>query len=89
MTTQPPAQNSVFQQTDYVPGAADSSGYQIMVDNIVAVLFFICLVFAFYIRMLYPPKDYFVSKALYFLIISLVIRLVMATGHFVFDQKID
>jgi hypothetical protein len=67
-------------------GAADSSGAQLLVNNIMSGIYFICLIFALYIRMCYPPKDFFVRKALFFLIISLAIRLVMTTGRFVLDQ---
>jgi hypothetical protein len=82
MTTPLSADNSAFNQADYVSEVTDTLDAQKVVNNIIAILFLICLIFALYIKIVYPPKDYFVNRALYFLIVSLAIRLVMATGRF-------
>ena len=45
----------------------------------VGVIFCVCLAIAIYIKCFYPPSDYFVYRALNYLIISLFIRIVMTT----------
>ena len=55
---------------------------QILLSNIFAISFLICLILAVSIRRFYPTKDYFVDRALNFLIFSLVIRLGMMAYDF-------
>jgi hypothetical protein len=89
MTAPLSADNSAFSPTNYVPEIIDTLDAQKLVNNVIAILFLMCLIFALHIKIVYPPKDYFVNRALYFLIVSLVIRLIMATMRFFFEEKID
>ena len=55
---------------------------QILISNIFAISFLVCLILAVSLRRFYPTKDYFVDRALNFLIFSLVIRLGMMAYDF-------
>ena len=73
-------ENVTYSDSGYIPSGDESNDFLIVISKFIGITFMVSLVYAICLLCAKPPEDWFVKRALIYLILALTTRVMMATS---------